>query len=192
MKECRRLWDEMRFFTPARLASRLTIRSAAVAVHAAAFCADEDRTRRSLTDVQVQGSAGSRCEWNRDLLAALAHDPQRSVPAVHVEGFDVSVQRLTDPKPVQRKERDQRVLSWDAEPCLHEKAAEFVAIQTKGSGLVVDLGSADVRCRVAVEESFVVAILEQPCHRRQTSGDRGPAFDRRTPSPGRRSQCVLA
>jgi hypothetical protein len=65
------------------------------------------------------------------------------------------------------------MLAWSAETGLHEKPTEFVAIQTEGSGFVVDLRSADVRGRVAVKESFVVAVLEQPRHRRQSASDGG-------------------
>jgi hypothetical protein len=94
MNECLRLCGETRFLTPARFASRLTITISGVTVHTAAFRADEDRTRRPFPDVQVQAPAGSRCEWDRDLLAVLADDPQCPMAAVHVESaFNASLIR---------------------------------------------------------------------------------------------------
>lgn len=50
----------------------------------------------------------------------LAHDRQRPMPALGRQILDVSVQRLGDPQPVQRKARDQRAVAQTTETGLHE------------------------------------------------------------------------
>ena len=67
------------------------------------------------------------------MLAALAHDPQRAVPAFAVEVLDVGAERCGDAQPVHRQQRDQRVIAWAGEPGLDQQSAEFVAVQPEGA-----------------------------------------------------------
>ncbi len=78
-------------------------------------------------------------------LAALAGDGQRPVPAFQAQVFDVGAGSLGDPQPVQRQERDQRMLKRRAEPGGHQQRAELVTVQRDSMGLVVDPRTADVR-----------------------------------------------
>jgi hypothetical protein len=128
MNEWRRLCGEFRLPIPARRASRFTVRSAR-SIHPSPVDGDEDRPDGSFTDIEVERSGGARGERDRDVLAALAHDPQRPMPTVHVEIGDVGAERFGDAQPVQRQQRDQRVIAGGAETGLHEQGAEFVAIQ---------------------------------------------------------------
>jgi hypothetical protein len=105
----------------------------AVPVHSSAFDAGEDRPHRPLTDVQIQRPTGARCDGDSDVLAALAHDRQRTMPALCRQIVDVGIQRFGDPQPIQRQQRHQRTVTEIAEPSLHEERAEFVAIQAEGA-----------------------------------------------------------
>ena len=105
----------------------------AVAVHASAFDAQEDRPRRTFPDVQIECPSGAGCDRNRDVLAALAHDRQRAMSTFDGQVIDVSVQRFGDPQPVQREQRHQRTVAQIAEAGLDEEGAEFVAVQPEGA-----------------------------------------------------------
>ena len=68
-----------------------------VAVHPCAVGPEEDRSGRSLTDVQVERPASAWRERDSHVLAALADDPQRPVPSVNIQVVDVGAQRFGDP-----------------------------------------------------------------------------------------------
>ena len=55
------------------------------------------------------------------------------MPAVHAHGVDVRAEHFADPQPVQREQRDQRVVTCRAESGLDEESAEFVAVDPEGA-----------------------------------------------------------
>ena len=71
---------------------------------------EEHRPVRALADGQVDRPGGPRRERDGDDLAALAGDRERPVPTVQAEVLYVSASGFGDPQPVQREQRDQRVL----------------------------------------------------------------------------------
>jgi hypothetical protein len=54
------------------------------------------------------------------------------VSALDTEGLDVRASGLGDPQPVQRQQRDQRVLGGLAKSGGDQQRAEFVAVQPGG------------------------------------------------------------
>jgi hypothetical protein len=66
------------------------------------------------------------------------------VPTLLAELLDVSAGGLGDPQPVQREQRDQRVLARRPEPGGDQQGAELVAVQRDGVRLVVHPRAADV------------------------------------------------
>jgi hypothetical protein len=81
---------------------------------------NEDRTTGLFSD----SAGGARRERDRDHLAALAGDDQRPVPAVHAQVLDIGAVSFGDPQPIQREQRDQRVL---ADTCALATAPAAVA-----------------------------------------------------------------
>ena len=77
---------------------------------------------------QVDRAGGTERERDGDDLAALAGDRQGPVPAFDAQVLDVSAGGLRDPQPVQREQRDQRVLGRWPEPGGHQQRAELVAV----------------------------------------------------------------
>ena len=98
---------------------------------------------------------------------------QGAVTAVHAYRLDVRVERFADPQPVEGEERDQRVITRRTKAGLDEEAAELVAVQPEGAGLDIDLGASDVRCWVAFEDPFDMAVPVEAPERRKSSGDGG-------------------
>ena len=92
-------------------------------------------------------------------LAALAGDGQRPVPALEAQVLDVGAGGLRDPQPVEREQRDQRVLERRAEPGGDQQGAELVAVQGDGMGLIVRPRTADVRGRGCSRSSSSTAYL---------------------------------
>ena len=54
------------------------------------------------------------------------------MPALQAQVLDVGAGGLRDPQPVQREQRDQRVLGRRAEPGGDQQRAELVAVQRDG------------------------------------------------------------
>jgi hypothetical protein len=82
--------------------------------------------------------------------------------AFQAQVLDVRAGGLRYPQPVERKQRDQRVLSGRPEPGSDEEGAELVAVQSGGVRLVVQPRSADVRRRGVLEELFFDGVLVEP------------------------------
>ena len=68
-----------------------------VAVRASSVESEEDRPDDTFTGVQIECATGPWGERGRDVLVALAHDPQCAVPTVGVQIGDVGTGRLGDP-----------------------------------------------------------------------------------------------
>ena len=77
-------------------------------------------------------------------------------------------------KPVQREERDQRVVASAGESGGDEHRPDFVAVETGGVGLVVQTRSPDMNCGRAVEETLFDGVPVQRGDRAQPSRDRRP------------------
>jgi hypothetical protein len=88
----------------------------AVPVQPTAVRGQEHRPVRALADGQVDRPGGAWRQRDSDHLAALAGDSQRPVPALLAELLDVSAGGLGDPQPVQREQRDKRVLTRRTDP----------------------------------------------------------------------------
>jgi len=89
----------------------------------------EHRSLGPLADGQVDRPGGPRRQRDGDHLAALAGDGQRPVPALQAQVLDIRAGGLRYPQPVQREQRDQRVLERRPEPGRHQKRAELIAVQ---------------------------------------------------------------
>ena len=76
--------------------------------------------------------------------------------------LDVGAGGLGDPQPVQRQQRDQRMLGRRPEPGGHQQRAELVAVQGGGMGLIVHPRPPDVRGRGVVQELFFDRVLVEP------------------------------
>jgi hypothetical protein len=82
-----------------------------------------------LADRQVDRPGGARGQRDGDYLAALARDNQGAVAAFHAHVLDVRAGRLRHAQPVQRQQRDQRMLGGRPEPGGDQEGAELVAVQ---------------------------------------------------------------
>jgi hypothetical protein len=76
--------------------------------------------------------------------------------------LDVGAGGLGDPQPVQREQRDQRMLDRWAEPGGYQERAELVAVRRDGVRLVVHPRTADVSGRGMLEELFFDGVLVEP------------------------------
>jgi hypothetical protein len=72
------------------------------------------------------------------------------MPALQAQLLDVSAGGLRDPQPVQREQRDQRMLERRPEPGGHQQRSHLVAVQGGGVGLVIQAGPPDVGGRGVV------------------------------------------
>ena len=134
----------------------------------------EDRPVAAFADGQVDRPGGARRERDGDDLAALAGDHQGAVAAFEAEGLDVGADGFGDPQPVERQQRDQRVLGGRAEPGGDQQRADLVAVQADRVRLVVQPGTADVRGRGVLEQFFLDGVAVEPGDGAQPAGDRGP------------------
>ena len=66
------------------------------------------------------------------------------MPALQAQLLDVGAGGLRDPQPVQREQRDQRVLAPRTKTRGDEQGAELVAVQGSGVRLVVHPRTADM------------------------------------------------
>ena len=66
------------------------------------------------------------------------------MPALQAQVLDISAGGLRYPQPVQREQRDQRMLARRTKPGGDQQGAELVAIQGDGVRLVIDSRAADV------------------------------------------------
>ena len=146
MNAWRSVWGPTGLVIPARRAIRRTIRPApcraddppgTVPVQPAPISGQEDGSFGAFADGQVDRPGGARGERDGDDLAALAGDHQGSVAALDAERFDAGAGGLGDPQPVQREQRDQRVLRRWAKPGGDQERAEFVAVQSDCAGFRV-------------------------------------------------------
>jgi hypothetical protein len=134
----------------------------------------EDRSFAAFTDGQVDRPRGPGRQRDGDYLAALAGDDQRPVPALEAHRLNVGTRHFRYPQPVERQQRDQRMLSRRAESGGDQQRAEFVAVQPDRVGFIVQPWPADVRGRGMVEELFFDGIPVEPGNGAQTTGDGGP------------------
>ena len=89
---------------------------------------NEDRSLGPFADGQVDRPRSARRQWDGDHLAALAGDRQGPVPALDAQGFNVGADSFGHPEPVERQQRDQRVLFRRAESSGNKQCAELVAV----------------------------------------------------------------
>jgi hypothetical protein len=79
--------------------------------------------------------------------------------AFQAQVLDVRAGRLRHPQPVEREQRDQRVLGGRPEPGGDKECAELVAVQCSGVGLIIQPRSADVRGRGVLRSSSSTAYV---------------------------------
>jgi hypothetical protein len=84
--------------------------SGAVPVQPPPVCGQEYRPAGAFADGQVDCPGGARRQRDGDDLAVLAGDGQCPVPAFQARVLDVGTSCFGDAQPVQREQRDQRVL----------------------------------------------------------------------------------
>jgi hypothetical protein len=81
-----------------------------VPVHALPISAPEDRPLDPFPDREIDGPRGPGRERDRDDFPALAQHRQRPMLALDAQRLGVRAECFRDPQPVQRPQRDQRVL----------------------------------------------------------------------------------
>ena len=94
------------------------------------------------------------------------------MPSILAERLDVRPGRFGDPEPVEREERDERVLGGGAESRGDEQGTDRVAVQANDVGLVVDPGAADMNCRGMSHKAFLFGVAVEAGDRAQPPGDR--------------------
>jgi hypothetical protein len=94
--------------------------------------ADEDRPFHALTDRQVDRPRGPGRERDGDYLAALASDNKSAVSPLDAQILDAGASGFGDPQPVERQQRDQRVLARRAQPGGNKQRAQFITVQRSG------------------------------------------------------------
>jgi hypothetical protein len=99
-----------------------------VAVQRLAVPSEEDRAFYPLGDGQVDRSRRARRERDSDDLAALAHDSERAMAALHAERLDVGAQSFGDPQAVDGEEGDQRVIASRGQTGRDEERPHLVAV----------------------------------------------------------------
>jgi len=145
----------------------------AMPVQAAPVSGEEDGAVAAFAGGQVDCPGGAGRERDGDNLAALAGDRQRPVATFQAQVLDVGTGGLGDPQPVQREQRDQRMLGWRPEPGRHQQRAELVAVQGSGMRLIVHPWPLDMRGRGMVQDLFLDRVLIEPGDGGQPPGDGG-------------------
>ncbi len=118
-----------------------------VSIEPSAGAVAEDRPFAAFTNGKIDSARGAWGERDRHGLAALAVDDEGAVTAFETELFDVRADRLGHAQPVQRDQRDQRVIAGASEAGGDQHGADLVAVQTGRVGLVVQAWSTDVNGR---------------------------------------------
>ena len=77
---------------------------------------EEDRSAGSFPEIQIDGPRRAWGGRDGDVFAAFADNRQCAMPAADVHGFCVGAEGFADSEPVQREQRDQRVVALGAEP----------------------------------------------------------------------------
>ena len=98
-------------------------------------------------DGEVDSAGRARRERDGHDLAALAGDHERAVPTFKAELFDIRAERLRHPQPIQRQQRDQRVLAGAAQPRRDQHGADLVAIEAGRVRFVVEARAAHMHRR---------------------------------------------
>ena len=141
-----------------------------------ALIVEEDRPRLSFPDVEVERPCCPWCERDGGGLVAFALDEHGPVTAVDFELVDVCAERFGDPKPVQRKQRRQRVIASARQSRLDEERTKLVAIQSERGRFVVLLWASHMCSGIAVDEPLLFAVPVEATDRGQASPDRRPCF----------------
>jgi hypothetical protein len=92
-----------------------------VTVESCAVAAEEDRSLDALTDREVDRPGGTRGQWDRDDLAALAEHGEGAMPALGAECFDVGAESFGDSEPVDGQQRYESSRA-DAKPAVTSSA----------------------------------------------------------------------
>ena len=66
--------------------------------------------------------------------------------------------RVGNPKAIERKQRDQRVITHGREPSGDEQRAEFIAVKTRGMRFVVEARTANMRRGGMLNEVFFFGV----------------------------------
>jgi hypothetical protein len=94
----------------------------AVPVQAATVSAHEHRTAGSFADGQIDCPGGARRQRDGHNLAALVRYGQGPVPALQAQVLNIGTGGFGDPQPVQREQRDQRMLTRRPSPAATSSA----------------------------------------------------------------------
>jgi len=85
--------------------------------------------------------------------------------------LDVGTGGLGDPQPVEREQRDQRMLEWRPEPGRHQQGSHLVAVKSGGMGLVIQPAPPDMRGRGMIQKFLFDGVLVEPGDGGQPPGD---------------------
>jgi hypothetical protein len=142
---CRSVWEPDTLDDPGAASDPPDDPPGTMPVQPTAICSQEDRSFDALTDGQVYRPRGPRRERDRHHLAAFTRDHQSPMPALNTKIFDAGAGRFGHPQPIERQQRDKRMLSGRPEPGRDEQRTELVAVQPGGVGLILQARPADVR-----------------------------------------------
>jgi hypothetical protein len=132
----------------------------AMAVQPPPVGGEEDGAVAAFAGGQVDRRGGAGCGRGGDDLAALAGDRQGPVPALQAQVLDISAGGLRYPQPVQREQRDQRMLGRRAQPAATSRAPG--SLRNGGMRLIVQAGPSDMRGRGMIQEFFFDRVAVEP------------------------------
>jgi hypothetical protein len=129
MNACRRVCGLIFFASPARRATRRTIRPALCRSIRSPSARRKIGPGQVFTDREIDCLRGAWGERDGNQLAALAQHGQGAMPALETEIVDVGAERFRDAEPVDDQQADQRVLGGGAQPGRDQQRAELVTVQ---------------------------------------------------------------
>jgi hypothetical protein len=143
----------------------------AVAVHALAVGAQENRSVEAFSDGQGDGACSTWCQGGGDNLSAVAQHGQGAVAAFDAKFVDVRAECFGDPQPVDREQGDRGVFGRCAGSGSDEQRSDLVAVRTDGVRVVIQSWSAHVGSRRGFEQVFLDGVAVQPGDGAQPAGD---------------------
>ena len=101
-----------------------------MAVQARAVGSEQDRTLAALTHGQIDRPGGPGSERNRDHLASLAGNGERSVSALERQAFDVGADGLRHPEAVEAQQRDERMVPGSGQTRRHQQRSAPTSLRS--------------------------------------------------------------
>jgi hypothetical protein len=135
-----------------------------VAIDPPAVGAGEDRSLAAFPDCEIDGPGRPGREGHGHDLASLAPDRERAVAALQAEVLDVRADGFGNAQPVERQETDERVIPGAAQAGGDQHAADLIAVQAGGMGLVIQARSPHMSRRRGGDETFLFGVAVEAGH----------------------------